>query len=47
MKTNFLSRLVVAIRPHFVLLLSKEDSLVRQFLPLANPRASMETQHTL
>ena len=31
MKTNFLSRLMVATRPlDFVLLLSKEDSLVRQ-----------------
>ena len=30
MKTNFLSRLMVAIRLNFVLLLSKEDSLVRQ-----------------
>ena len=31
MKTNFLSRLMVTIRPlNFVLLLSKEDSLARQ-----------------
>ena len=30
MKTNFLSGLMVAIRLNFVLLLSKEDSLVRQ-----------------
>ena len=30
MKTNFLSGLMVAIRLNLVLLLSKEDSLVRQ-----------------
>ena len=30
MKTNFLSRLMVAIRLNFVLLLSKEDSPARQ-----------------